>query len=529
MDLIINQPLSFYNQLASFCFLCAGNFSDILVVRLCLLGAYICLFANAALGSPLWPSWHRPHHVSADALCWGTVCLYVHAYGVYNLLFRDERPVVKFGNTSKKKKKMDSSLTESDELTDEEQEIEIIEQGREALWLMLYRMGGMSRLQYKHKIVPHYKVLSYHKGQVLPTGTHFFILYKGLVQLQSLLVAPPPPPQQQQQQDSTTGPFDEYDDNDDFGDVDVQPLYQYTYGSGAIFDFKELGLLYNAGRIHSHTIRVTVLSESVTVFQFRNETIRNIATQDADLKRTWQTVFIGSLTRLALRHMPGKEEEESVAIQKKYDRNPSYIDNLFKPLHASEQPTPYLAGSGRVLEHPIQHICYYVKTTFSPPWPFFGGSSKRKVVGVRHRLPAPLQDLKRSYSFTKKLVPELKSDHHTTTTINPATMSNSRSSLSTDNDIESNYDKGSDGGDGGGTIICEDEANDDDNDGIITVGRIDGTTSDDVQQQPLLLQPQQQHDRNSDINPTRTATAAAVSTTTTAKSSNRISSYGSIV
>ena len=185
-SIIINDPLSLYNQLASFCFLLAGNFTDILLVRLCLSGAYICLLSAAVAGSPLWPHLWRQHHLSVDGLCWGVICLYVHLCGVSNLL-RDERSV-QF--TRKGGGEGEEGSTEEDE----------------ALWRMLYRMGGISRLQFKDKILPQYVVRRYKYGTQLPTDTHFHIIYRGFVRLEVL----------------------------ERGDV----LYTFTYGSGALFDFK---------------------------------------------------------------------------------------------------------------------------------------------------------------------------------------------------------------------------------------------------------------------------------------------------
>jgi len=173
-----------------------------------------------------------------------------------------------------------------------------------------------------------------------------------------------------------------------------QAIYTYRYSSGSIFDFKELGLLHTAPssvgqRLQKHQVRATVLSEHVSVFQFTNESIRQIARRNDQLKNTWQTVFIGALTRLAMHHLPGNGVNDVNGVAATEDAD--YVDPLFDPLRPSEEPSPWLAGSGRALEKPLTHIRYYMRTCFSPPWPF----STHKV-GLRHRLPIPTRDWKHS-------------------------------------------------------------------------------------------------------------------------------------
>jgi hypothetical protein len=40
--------------------------------------------------------------------------------------------------------------------------------------------------------------------------------------------------------------------------------------------------------------------------------------------------------------------------------DPSPIDPLFRPLDQNEEPAPYLAGSGRALEHLLTHVFHLV-------------------------------------------------------------------------------------------------------------------------------------------------------------------------
>lgn len=310
--MIVNPIVSIYMQCASFCFLCAGQFGDLLVVRFCLFGAYSCLFTNAIMGSPLFPLWHKPGHISLDLLCWCCLCLYTYASSIINLL-RDERAV----------------MLGADE---------------DALWRMLYRLGGISRKVFAYEVLPQLKVVHFKMGVELPVESHFHIVYKGLVRLQVV----------------------------DDGSV----IHEAIDSSGCIFDFKELGLMPDDMRVKHHEIRVTAASD-VTLFQFTNAAIRDIANRD-NMRNVWQSAFIGVLVRVAVSRLPGRTPLHNAM------HDPTFVDPLFRTLDSHEEPSPYLAGSGRALEHPLVHVFHYASTTFSPPWPF-----GRHRVGFRHRLPAP--------------------------------------------------------------------------------------------------------------------------------------------
>lgn len=301
------------------CVLCLGNFSDLLVVRCCLFSAYSCLFTNAIMGSPLWPQWHKPGHISIDLLCWCCCCLYVYTCSIVNLL-RDEQVVP----------------LESDEA---------------ALWHLLYRLGGLTRKVYAHEVLTRLQVVHFKEGSELPVETHFHIVYKGLVRLEVM----------------------------EHGKV----IHAGTDSSGCIFDFKELGLMPDDKRVRHHVIRVTAASD-VTLFQFTNPAIREIANKD-NLRNVWQTIFIGVLVRVATSRLHDVTQSSGGgSVRDTQHDDPNYIDPLFLPLDPSEEPLPCMAGSGRALEQPLSHLCYYISKSFSPPWPI-----GRHKVGFRHRLPVP--------------------------------------------------------------------------------------------------------------------------------------------
>ena len=210
---VINPPLAIYKHLAALSFMLAGVFADLLVVRLCLSSAYICLIVNGVMGSPFWPSLRRPGHLTVDMLIWGFVCLYVHMASVVRLLL-DERHV---------------------ELSEHE----------EALWRMFYRVGGLSRKLFYHHIAAHMKVKTYQKGQSIPVDKYFHITYKGTVTIQV----------------------------HEHGKL----IKTAVDGSGCVFDLKSLGLLQaHTSPLANHVLIVTARSDC-TFFQFNNEQIREIA------------------------------------------------------------------------------------------------------------------------------------------------------------------------------------------------------------------------------------------------------------
>lgn len=131
----------------------SGIFGDLLVIRFFLVLAYIMLFINAVLGSPLWPDLKGHDQTFAvDSICWALVGLYVHGCSLWCLLL-DERRVP---------------------LTDDEA----------ALWRMFYRTGGLSQRLFHNIVARHLKVVEFKAGQEIPTNDDFYIIYRGQVKLE---------------------------------------------------------------------------------------------------------------------------------------------------------------------------------------------------------------------------------------------------------------------------------------------------------------------------------------------------------
>lgn len=213
MAVEINNPLSFWVQLAGFFFVLAGIHSDLLVIRFFLSLAYGMLFLNAALGSPLWPNVSNPGHVSVDSLLWGVAGMYVHGVSLLCLVL-DERKV---------------------ELTEDEA----------ALWRMFYRTGGLSARLYKKIVSPYVKVVEFQPGEPIPTDNFFYIIYRGIVHLKVFA-------------------------------GDVLEVNRQTVRSGEMFDLKYIGMFKKDSIFSTHRLECSSVSET-KLFQFSRGDMKTIA------------------------------------------------------------------------------------------------------------------------------------------------------------------------------------------------------------------------------------------------------------
>lgn len=209
----IKTPLSIWIQCASFCFLSAGVFSDLLLIRICLVFAYLFLLLNGLLGSPLWGSLYSPNQISLDTVLWAIANLYVHMTSAIRLIL-DERRVV---------------------LTEEE----------EALWRVFYRTGGVSKKVFFNTVGQHMKTVYYKNNERIPVSTHFNIIYKGSVRVNV----------------SHRG----------------QILSSLRQRSGYMFNVKDLGLLHNEAQLEKREVTAESKSDLTCVFQFPIEKIREIS------------------------------------------------------------------------------------------------------------------------------------------------------------------------------------------------------------------------------------------------------------
>jgi len=86
---------SIYSQLASFFFLFAAIFNDILLIRFCLVAANGLLIICAALGWPLWPNYQAIPNVAIDTLVWSIPAFVLHLWA-FVVLVLDEQSMKRF-------------------------------------------------------------------------------------------------------------------------------------------------------------------------------------------------------------------------------------------------------------------------------------------------------------------------------------------------------------------------------------------------------------------------------------------------
>ena len=235
----ISTPLSMWMQLASLCFTLSGIHTDLLIIRFFLFVAYIMLFINTVLGSPLWPDVKNTGYIPLDGLFWSVTGLYVHGASLLNLIL-DERPV---------------------ELSEDEA----------ALWRMFYRTGGLSARLYKNIVSPYVQVVTFEAGEEIPVEDFFYILYKGDVHLRC------------------------------YNKDGVLKSEREFLHSGDMFDMKYLGMFAEDHFFCDHSIACESRTKS-TLFCFSRADMKKIA-QHHLVKSVWQSLLINNLSAILEKYM----------------------------------------------------------------------------------------------------------------------------------------------------------------------------------------------------------------------------------
>uniref|UniRef100_A0A7S3DS61 POPDC1-3 domain-containing protein n=1 Tax=Entomoneis paludosa TaxID=265537 RepID=A0A7S3DS61_9STRA len=329
-------PLSLWIQLASFFFFLSGIYGDLLVIRFFLVLAYIMLFINAVVGSPLWPDiTGNDGTLALDSLLWAILSLYVHGCSLLCLLL-DERPVT---------------------LTDDQA----------ALWRMLYRTGGLSKKLFHSIVVPHLQVVDIPAGQDIDTKDHFYIIYKGQVKLNVF------------EEEENGGKAKKDPDSNDMNSLGAKRKRGRVLVSGEMFDLKCLSLFAPLGNPIFGT--TSIQCHSLTpckLFCISRTNMEQIA-QHRLAKGLWQALLINQLSFIVETYSNGLALSKLAETQQ---------DVIFKPLELWEEPKAVLSGSGRALEHGfgvVRHLGYYLWHAFSPPLPLAG-----HFTGLRQtQLPPP--------------------------------------------------------------------------------------------------------------------------------------------
>lgn len=326
-------------QLGSLFFSLAGVFGDLLIIRMLLFLAYVCLFVNTILGAPLWPHLvqnDEPRGFAVDSFVWSVIGLCVHGASLVNL-WRDELPVKIMktapsltGTGSKGAcdcENVNARKEDEDEIT-------------RALWRMFYRTGGLSQRLFAQIIVPHLTIVQYDQGEVIPTHNYFYILYQGQVKLEVIA-------------------------------ANNTPIKQRMVFSGGMFDIECLGLFHEGSIFHQQAIKVTSHSDTTILLRFEQSEIVHIS-HHTFVKNVWQALLIYNLTYVVEAYLdPDAHSCKSLTV-----------DPIFAPLQKWEEPEAHRPGSGRAWKRPLQHILRCMQNSFSPPF--------QHPTGIRHaNLPAP--------------------------------------------------------------------------------------------------------------------------------------------
>lgn len=250
----LKHPFSIWLQISSFSFCMAGNFSDLLIIRLCLSSAYIFLFLNSLLGAPLWPLLDLPGKIQLDGVLWAIVNLYVHISTVVRLL-NDERPVT---------------------LTEDEQ----------ALWRMFYRTGGLSQKMFQKVVASHCQVVTYQQDEKVDTDQYFYIIYRGTVKLTV---------------------------TDDDGAIVSSRKAQ----SGQLFDFRALGLLMDHDSLVKHRLEAVVAVSKVTLFRFPKADMPSIASHPST-RLLWKELLMENLLRIVQRYFDKRMHRTNIDSSSDY-------------------------------------------------------------------------------------------------------------------------------------------------------------------------------------------------------------------
>lgn len=121
LEMSVKAPGGIFSFLAALSFTFSSLFSDILIIRVSLLFAYIFLLITGALGNPLWPGVEGDGAISLETIVFSAINVVTHATAIARLLY-DER-AIRFDG-----------------------------EDEERLWRFLYRRGGFERLEARHVI-----------------------------------------------------------------------------------------------------------------------------------------------------------------------------------------------------------------------------------------------------------------------------------------------------------------------------------------------------------------------------------------
>jgi hypothetical protein len=372
MVVIIMAPSNLYQQLSGFFFLCTGFFIDLLVLRVFLLLANICLLVSAAIGRTSWLGLTRTeeeddddtNRFALDGVIWASLQIFINGMSVIRIYY-DERKIV---------------LNNDDE---------------EALFRYVYRHSGLSKAQFqnafcnnqrkkKKKTAGTYteddadedeeenelKIVEYEpKEKINIDRKFFFIVLEGVVSSNVKMV----------------GSNDRFHDTINFKSGQMFPIGFMAY------DFMP------TENIFMNTYITPIAATKVKLYRIPLQKIRSMS-QNPKTRDAWMALIISMMASIAERPYINDENNN-------YDQS-CVRSHLFDPFKENEEPNPLLAGSSSsssssssllLLFHPILHLLTYIKMSFTLPWPF-----DNYPTGLRHNLHPPIDPSKDAALFKRK-------------------------------------------------------------------------------------------------------------------------------
>lgn len=221
-------------------------------------------------------------------------------------------------------------------------------QDEHALWRMFYRIGGLSQRMFQKSVACHCQVVTHQEGEKLDVDSYFYIIYKGTCKLTV---------------------------TDDFNGNIVSARKAQ---SGQLFDFRALGLLEHNPNLAKHRLEAVVTVSKVTLFRFPREKMPIIA-NNPHTRLLWKEILMENMLRIVQRYF-----DRRMRLENSVD-GIDYVNPIFAPLEAWEQPHPMRAGSGKALTNPLRHVWASMQWSFAPPWPFRGppeGLRHNQLLGV---------------------------------------------------------------------------------------------------------------------------------------------------
>ena len=256
----------------------------------------------------------------------------------------------------------------------DERRIEFETEEFEMLWRFLYRHSGLSKAQFQALVLPNLQLQSFREGGLIPCQDHFYIILDGMV-LSDIVHEDHP-----------------------------SKKHKIRLASGDMFPLLHIYKNYIPRKaiFHRSAIRNPVVeTHLLRAFCIPLKQMEEMASHPR-ARAAWTAMLIAATAEIAERQYTNSfSSNESLINESRTAKRMSSTENLaddnlnskyhplFRPLSASEEPDPLLAGAGGGLSKPLRHAWRYMELSVYMPW-VLGG---RWPVGLRHSLMPPTEAL----------------------------------------------------------------------------------------------------------------------------------------